>query len=43
MATVDNKNVQRLKLATKLFLNVFAMRDSKVFRFMTNAQVEINY
>ena len=43
MATVDHKNVQRLKLATKLFLNVSARRDFKVFQFMTNAQVEINY
>ena len=41
MAAVDHKNVQRLKLATKLFLNVFARRDSKVFQFMTNAQVSI--
>ena len=41
METVDKINVQRLKLATKLFLNVFAKRDFKVFQFMTNAQVSI--
>ena len=41
MATVDNKSVMKLLLATKLFLNVFARRDSKVFQFMTNAQVSI--
>ena len=36
---VDNINVKKLKLATKLFLNVFAKRDSKVFQFTTSAQV----
>ena len=43
MATVDNIHVKNIKLATKLFLNVFARRDSEVFQFMTNAKVEINY